>query len=849
MYNNDTWNEVSNYRYSNFEEAREYAVSRLPITSVAQRTYNELLTEKAREAVPFPDYCAMIARVMHVIGYYNGDETPYDNLSASAIAENVTMWANNKADKILAMKACDAYNANEPYKLIIQANYERTKDENAIRFFADRYNEFLCNVINKLHSPKISEEDVNTYEGIKKQFSSYLSQSYITDEEKANYGKWLTSANKVNPHVGQKTSRFIRNLIVTVNGSLAEPTSKMMVDIDYTSETVGNGNLVYIADATVYKAGYFYGGKSISISQHEPFTNMEDAEIERKILNAYWEKGFAEYADAINPVVFTRPTVLSLDYVDYILMSHGSGWESCHWICKEDATAGGCNSGGTWSYANDKVSYIMYTTSEDTTESYELAEKITREVVIFDEEKHELICDRLYPQSNDTGCSSVYTEHRLYAQKMIAMIYGYANYWSVFQFCGTNGDYGESDFGEGLPSCPKVETGAYSCAYPDYRYFKSSINIPKEILTAYHDGPAREMVDIGTNSRKLIIRYMDDKGTITVGNKAICPICGNNIASTGSSHFICDNCADDKRYCADCGYAYDEDDLYYCVDTEDYRCSECSAYDEYAGEYYSTADSEWVTVWNCNRGTTEITEESLDRARDNGDVFYCEECERYFWTTKFDPYTGVEETCDEDGYSYCEDCAEDVMATCNECGCIVNKRNAMLIDDEWYCEDCADAKLKSAKEESGEEYMRCSICGNWTGASRTHIVYKHYGFVEGDEPVQVRVCNDCYKTTVHKCAGCGKEFLSSSMVTSAYVANIRRYFCSNDCVDTFARNYIAGKLLPWMRTHIDLEGNENRDEMDVIGQVYNEAPDIVRRPFSKPSDFTDYCKRVIAEGN
>lgn len=39
--------------------------------------------------------------------------------------------------------------------------------------------------------------------------------------------------------------------------------------------------------------------------------------------------------------------------------------------------------------------------------------------------------------------------------------------------------------------------------------------------------------------------------------------------------------------CADCGYACDEDELYYCYDTEDYRCCDCCWYCEYNDRYYS----------------------------------------------------------------------------------------------------------------------------------------------------------------------------------------------------------------------------------------------------------------------
>lgn len=56
-----------------------------------------------------------------------------------------------------------------------------------------------------------------------------------------------------------------------------------------------------------------------------------------------YNHNYAILSDALNPLKITRFSLLSVHPCDYLNMSHGTGWESCHSI--EDD--GGCHAAGT----------------------------------------------------------------------------------------------------------------------------------------------------------------------------------------------------------------------------------------------------------------------------------------------------------------------------------------------------------------------------------------------------------------------------------------------------------------------------------------------------------------------
>lgn len=150
-----------------------------------------------------------------------------------------------------------------------------------------------------------------------------------------------------------------------------------------------------------------------------------------------YNKEFAKFADAINPLKIRRHTVISIHPVDYYTMSFGNSWASCHTIDKlndrgidGNHTYSGCYSSGTESYMLDGTSCVFYTVSADYNgNNLELESKINR--CMFHYYDGQLVQGRVYPQTNDTGANNLYRDIREVAQKVFADILEVPNYWTI----------------------------------------------------------------------------------------------------------------------------------------------------------------------------------------------------------------------------------------------------------------------------------------------------------------------------------------------------------------------------------------------------------------------------------
>ena len=81
----------------------------------------------------------------------------------------------------------------------------------------------------------------------------------------------------------------------------------------------------------------------------------------RGVKKSYYEKAYADYSDAINPLKIIRHTVISCHPVDYLLMSNGNSWSSCHTINKNDRDSGysGMRCSGTLSLTDHQWYFTM----------------------------------------------------------------------------------------------------------------------------------------------------------------------------------------------------------------------------------------------------------------------------------------------------------------------------------------------------------------------------------------------------------------------------------------------------------------------------------------------------------
>jgi len=88
--------------------------------------------------------------------------------------------------------------------------------------------------------------------------------------------------------------------------------------------------------------------------------DYEDDDVYEMLIAALQNKypnynhDFAVIADAVNPLKNTQVAILSVNPCDFLKMSYGEGWDSCHHVGHH-----GCYHAGTQSYIMDSSSMIL----------------------------------------------------------------------------------------------------------------------------------------------------------------------------------------------------------------------------------------------------------------------------------------------------------------------------------------------------------------------------------------------------------------------------------------------------------------------------------------------------------
>lgn len=373
-----------------------------------------------------------------------------------------------------------------------------------------------------------------------------------------------------------------------------------------------------------------------------------------------WNREYAKYSDAINPLAVKRHTVLSCHPIDYFTMSFGNSWASYHTIDKTNKRGmpndyEGCYSSGTLSYMLDGSSFVYYTVDKDYNgNELELQDKINRNMFHMGEDK--LIQARVYPQATD-GETGIYKQIREIAQKVIADCLGVPNMWKNVK---------------GVDECYSV-TDSYGTHYKDYTNFSDcNVSYLKDETEAIN------------------------KNRIDIGHNPICPHCGK--AHTYEKAIECRECYASEIQCDNCGYTYSRQSMHE-IDGEWY-CEDCCFYCEYHERWEVGDPGDQIRIDNYGR----ICEDALD----DSEIFYtCNRCGRIGLVDR-DDYIETEDSrhyCDyrcaeRDGYRetsdgewypegevyYCEHCERDVHAS------------------EWNSElDCCTDCVEEVKAERAEE--------------------------------------------------------------------------------------------------------------------------------------------------
>ena len=362
-----------------------------------------------------------------------------------------------------------------------------------------------------------------------------------------------------------------------------------------------------------------------------------------------YNKEYAKFANAINPLAIKMPTIISCHPIDYLTMSFGNSWASCHTIDKDNKRGmpdnySGCYSSGTLSYMLDESSFVFYTVNPkyDGNE-YELQDKVNRNMFHIGEDK--MVQARIYPQAND-GEDGLYKQFREIVQRVIAECLEVPNLWKNVK---------------GVSECNSV-IRSYGTHYRDYSNFSSC-----NVSYLKHDNTE----DVNTNK-------------IYVGHDPICPSCGYE--HNFEECIECEDCweGSDRRTCNCCGSTDNEEEMYY-IDGEWY-CCDCTFYCEYHDEREIGYDD---SVYVENYGYV------CEWALESSDFFTCDYCDRTYHI----------DDCIEtvDGRMYCcEEHAEndDYREVDGEW---------YHIDDLNYCEDCENYVTD---DEWNDEYECCEECAS-----------------------------------------------------------------------------------------------------------------------------------------
>lgn len=343
-----------------------------------------------------------------------------------------------------------------------------------------------------------------------------------------------------------------------------------------------------------------------------------------------YNREFAKYSDSLSPISIKRHTILSINPLDYLTMSFGNSWASCHTIDKDNIrnmpnSYSGAYSSGTMSYMLDSSSMVLYTVDNSYEgNEYWSQDKINRQMFHWGEDK--LVQGRLYPQAND-GNGEAYKPYRNIVQEIISTIFGFDNSWKLKKGTDNASEY-------------IISEGTH---YRDYYYY---------------DGCTLSLIKGSENENRFV-----------VGARPICIDCGER-------HGIESNisCCHSGRYCHACGEEIDsDDDDYYEIDGYYYH-SECLNYCDHCDEYTT---EETVYVPSVDRY---VCEHCLDEH-----YTYCPYCEEYHHDDEIMYVESIDEYV-------CNNCLSEHFSRCDRCGRYHRIDDLDVIDTGYneihVCRDC-----------------------------------------------------------------------------------------------------------------------------------------------------------------
>jgi hypothetical protein len=447
------------------------------------------------------------------------DEYDY-NYTLHALNSIIDEWASQKDTLIEAFKKHPNY-VDGKFLIAFDSDYTRDIDVGAIQYFES----WLCGkcvipMTNEIPEDVIAQRDAEHRPYVSHDLADVICSIHNLNSRNISeeFDKMLEKAlPQIHPRAGQKTSKVI---------------NKMCTYLNY--------------------------------SKHPDYN-----------------KEFAKFADALSPLTIRRHTVLSINPLDYLTMSFGNSWASCHTIDKNNKrdmpnSYSGQYSSGTMSYMLDSSSMVFYTVdAEYDGTDYWTQSKINRQMFHYGEDK--LVQGRLYPQANDDN-DKAYEPYRKIVQSIMSTIFDFPNFWTLQR--GT--------------SAAEKFIDSEGTHYRDYEnYSNCTLSKIKGVANdkSFTVGARPICIHCGE-------RHNEENNINHCADKVRCAHCGKVIREEDSyaidGQYYCDDCV---CRCPDCGCFEIKDKMIYLEEYGWYVCNDCleNGYKKCAhcGEYTRNYGTKW----------------------------------------------------------------------------------------------------------------------------------------------------------------------------------------------------------------------------------------------------------------
>lgn len=476
-----------------------------PIEVLAKTTEAALRRKNADFLAQYPTDRAQInyytQKAMKVFDEFEIDGT----FTEHGVRENVETWFHNKRDQMNLFRK-HPYWDEEAKAIVFSQNETRSIDYDAARC---ALNDILRYVENKL--------DDSRYDAAVMAISNTLYRMHRRGFEQSSV----------------ITEDFIRIFNEDVySHDLPKPIARML--------KVGTKITKFTHKCcTMWKDS---GGKV-----HNVTTLVDEHEDGDRDYRSF-DKLYAKFADYLSELTIKKITLVSLHFCDFLLMSNGNSWLSCHFINSHnifhddgDQSYSGCYKQGCLSYALDEPSFILYTLPATYDgDAYYSQPKMTRMCCQY--QGGILVTGKCYPDNKD----KTITRYRQTLQMIMSSVEAVPNLWTFSR----NVDRITS----------LVTTECYSAHYRDYEYSnqKPTISLCKNI-------------------------GIDLDNLMTIGHSAYCVHCGEELDNDDAKWLQCEKHRT-KPICKHCGrYIEDEDDRIYIDD--DIYCADCTFYCDVHGQY------------------------------------------------------------------------------------------------------------------------------------------------------------------------------------------------------------------------------------------------------------------------